>query len=176
MFAGLTVGCASVSSTTVQTVFGAEVRVQHPVALPRAILAAILQGDRGDELRTCAADGGHNDGHADGARFLVASPIDLDGDGVLDHVVTVGDFCLQGAHAAPYWLFLSTSAGHQQVFADVVDGLTIDAAGTNAFEVSTFSHTAVTARFTTLRFNGVGLVEVSCRQEDAAAISSACTN
>jgi hypothetical protein len=157
----------------VQTDFGAEVPVRHPVPLPPAVLDAILQGDRGEQLRTCAAD----DGIDDVGRSLVASAIDLNGDHVLDHVVTAGDFCLQGAHAVPYWLFLSTSTGHQQVFEAVLDGLTIDPPASSAFEVTTFSHTAVTATFTTWRFDGEDMVVVSCRTEDAAgAASGSCTD
>lgn len=155
----------------VQTDFGAEVPVQHPVPLPPAVLDAILQGDRGEQLRTCAAD----DGVDDVARYLVASAIDLNGDHAIDVVVTAGDRCLQGAHAVPYWLFLSTSAGHQQVFEAVLDGLTIDATG-NDFAVTTFSHTAVTATFTTWRLDDATMVVVSCRTEDAAGAVSACTD
>jgi hypothetical protein len=145
-----------------------EAPIAHPVPLPEPVLHALIDANRSD-LEACRARG--DEPGVPLAAYFAATPVDLDGDGTNDLVVTTGQYCLDGAHGKPFWLFLKTKSGWVQRFPEtgrgLFDGFSVSAQKHHGLrDVVTQNHTAVrmvTAQWT---FDGTRYVATTCWEQD----------
>jgi len=142
-----------------------EAPISRPVPLPAEVLAALVEQNRND-LERCAPSGAF-------ATYFAATPLDVDGDGTNDLVVTTGAYCLEGAHARPFWLFLKTKAGWAKRFPEtgreIFDGFSVLATKHHGLhDVVTQNHTAVEMFTAQWHFDGTRYVATTCWEESVA--------
>jgi hypothetical protein len=142
-----------------------EAPISHPAPLPAEVLAALVAQNRVD-LEQCDSSGPF-------AKYFAATPLDVDGDGTNDLVITTGAYCLDGAHARPYWLFLKTKTGWAQRFPEtgreIFDGFTVLATKHHGLrDVVTQNHTAVQMFTAHWNFDGTRYVATTCWEESVS--------
>jgi hypothetical protein len=151
----------------VQTSFGSETPIKRPTKIPADVLAQLLK-ENGDQIRRCEES---NPRHLTPSKYFIASSVDINGDGLPDMVVQAGEFCLQGAHNTPFWIFTKLprdfEGGYQLVFRTQTDWLDIRKTSTNGYrDVADMGHTAVLVFTTILKFDGQKYQPRTCTVED----------
>ncbi len=143
---------AVASATPEQTFFYSEGAIRRPVPIPQAVLEPLLK-QRGGDVAQCLADKQLPESAT--RSFFAASALDLNHDGHADLVVTAGRYCLQGAHATPFWLFLKTPVGYALVFDSILDELEIQKTTTRGMrDIVTVAHTAISASYHLQKWDG----------------------
>jgi hypothetical protein len=145
---------ASLATAAPQTRFSSEGEVHSPARLPAQVLQTLTRGDRNDELKRCIEDDGLPASAV--STYFEASAIDVNGDGRADLVVTTGKYCLQGAHAAPFWIFVQTEDGWRTAFETVADELDLRPVKgqRRTLQLVTMNHTAAQLFFVRWIWNG----------------------
>jgi hypothetical protein len=93
------------------------------------------------------------------SKYFVASALDINSDGPADLIVQAGEFCLQGAHNTPFWVFTRVGQrfepGYQLVFKTQTDWLEIKKASTNSYrDIADIGHTALEIFTNIYEFDG----------------------
>jgi ketosteroid isomerase-like protein len=151
---------------SVQTSFGSETPIKRPAKIPQDVLKQLL-GENGEQIARCEE---LNRRHLPLAKYFTASAVDINGDRLPDLVVQAGEFCLQGAHNTPFWIFTKLPAkfgGYELVFKTQTDWLDIRKTSTNGYrDIADVGHTAVTLFTTILKFDGQKYQPRTCTVED----------
>jgi hypothetical protein len=163
-----------------QTRFGEE-GVARPARLPPEILSALVAENK-EDLERCMED--HEVPARRIAVYFAAAPIDMNGDGLKDYVVTTGKYCLDGAHGRPFWIFLASPTGYKQIFPEPADArFPLDefeikpTSSKGVRDIVTMSFTADEAFYVLQRFDGVRYRSAKCWSEDPSTgkrLSSGC--
>jgi hypothetical protein len=150
----------------VQTSFGSETPIKRPVKIPVDVVRQLIN-ENGEQMARCEQ---LNSRHLSPSEYFNASSLDINGDGLPDLVIQAGEFCLQGAHNTPFWIFTKLPAdvgGYQVVFKTQTDWLDIRKTSTNGYrDIADVGHTAVTLFTTILRFDGQKYQPRACSVED----------
>jgi hypothetical protein len=151
----------------VQTSFRSETPIQRPIKIPRDVLKQLLK-ENSEQIARCEE---FKPRHLPSAKYFIASSLDMNGDGLQDLVVQAGEFCLQGAHNTPFWIFTRLhkdfEGRYQLVFKSQSDGLDIRKTFTNGYrDIADMGHTAVLGFTTILKFDGHKYQPRTCTVED----------
>ncbi|HYR75136.1 MAG TPA: hypothetical protein VEM96_04770 [Pyrinomonadaceae bacterium] len=143
------------SQSAVQTGFGAETPIKRPVKVPRDVLDQLLK-ENSEEIVRCEEISGR---HVAPSRYFVASSIDINGDGLSELVIQADEYCLQGAHNTPFWIFTRIGQrlepGYELVLKTQTDWLDIRKTSTNDYrDIAAIGHTAIELFTTILKFDG----------------------
>jgi len=151
---------------SIQTSFGSETPVKRPAKISQDVLKQLLD-ENGEQIARCEE---LNRRHVPPVKYFIASAIDINGDRLPDLVVQAGEFCLQGAHNTPFWIFTKLPVdvgGYELVFKTQTDWLDIRKTSTNGYrDIAAVGHTAVTLFTTILRFDGQKYQPRTCTVED----------
>jgi hypothetical protein len=147
-----------------QDTFGSETPIKQPVSLPAAVFQTLTKENAGT-LRGCIAR--HHETDAALPKYFVASEIDINGDGQPDLIVQPGEFCLQGAHAVPFWIYTRAGArlgpDYELAFAASGDVLRVLKTSTNSYhDLTTAYYTALDVFTTVWQFDGSKYEPRSC--------------
>jgi len=150
----------------VQISFGSETPVKRPAKIPADVLKQLLD-ENGEQIARCEQFASR---HFAPEKYFVASAVDINGDGLPDLVVQAGEFCLQGAHNTPFWIFTRLppdAGGYELVLKTQTDWLDIQKTSTNGYrDIADVGHTAVTLFTTILKFDGQKYQPRTCTVED----------
>jgi hypothetical protein len=154
------------AANAVQTSFGSETPIKRPAKIPADVLKQ-LWDENGKQIARCEELSSH---HLPPAKYFVASAIDINGDRSPDLVIQAAEFCLQGAHNTPFWVFTKMPAdvgGYELVFKTQTDWLEIRKTSTTGYrDIAAIGHTAVTMFTTILKFDGQKYQPRTCTVEN----------
>lgn len=152
-------------SRKVQTDFGSETPLTRPIKIPGNVLAELVKLEN-EQLMRC------NDNRKTGlVKYFKASAIDINGDGLQDLIVQAGEYCLQGAHNTPMWIFTRIgqrlAPGHELIFTTRTDWLEILNSSSNGYrDIKTAGHTALEVFTTVWKFDGATYQPRACTVEN----------
>lgn len=133
-----------------QSHFGAEVTIKKATEIPTDVLSILREVKRN---QTCLRDGASPTNIT--SSWFVGSRIHLNGDGDADLVVTARNECLLGANIVPFWVFRSTSHGHDLVLSVSALGLDVLNTKTNNYrDIRTRAATARSVHAIIFKFDG----------------------
>lgn len=156
------------STKSEQNAFGAEAPVKRPVKLPADVLRQLVD-ENAQMLRACLQRNGESE--SDIPRYFAASRVNINHDAQQDLVVQAGEYCLQGAHSTPFWIFTQSNlrvlSGYELVLSVSADSLRILRASTNGYrDIESGYFTALEAYNTIWRFDGERYQPRVCTVQD----------
>ena len=164
---GMPTTVAQEKGSPAQTSFGPETAIKRPTKVPAQVLTQLLK-ETGEQIKRCEE---FNPRQLAQSKYFAASSVNINDDSLPDLLVQAGEFCLQGAHNTPFWIFTRTSRhvedGYRLVFKTQTDGLDIRKISTHGYrDIADMGHTAVSAFTTILKFDGHKYRPSSCTVED----------
>jgi hypothetical protein len=133
-----------------QTSFGAEEKIERPVALPADVLQALR---RDEQSQACLAEG--QSARDISASWFIASEINLNNDRLPDLIVMAKNPCLFGANVKPFWVFSNSPRGHRLVLDVSAQGLDVMKIKSNSYRnIRAEAATATTLLMIDFKFDG----------------------
>jgi len=113
----------------IQTIFGAEEELKHPVDVPEDVLRILKQDER---IQTHLGNGQSNENLL--KSWFAASEIDLNDDDTPELVVRAVNPHLFGANLVPFWIFRKGPKGHELILSVNALGLEVLRTKTNGYK------------------------------------------